>query len=85
MGNTPSSPLEQCLRSVCAGRDCVGFPGNIFYEINWVKRYNLDSDVAVAPVAVIRPDNAQDVAAAVRCATQSNLKVQARSGGHSYG
>ena len=85
MGNNPSSPIETCLRNVCAGRDCVGFPNNFLYDIDWVKPYNLDSDVRVSPVAVIRPNNAQEVAAAVKCATESNLKVQARSGGHSYG
>ena len=38
----------------------------------------------VTPAAVIRPDNAEDVAAAVKCAGEYGVAVQAKSGGHSY-
>jgi FAD/FMN-containing dehydrogenase len=85
MGNTGSSltPLQSCLDSVCAGRaNCVGYPSNPFFQIQWAKPYNLATPVT--PVAVIRPQNANDVAAAVKCAAQNGVKVQARSGGHSY-
>ncbi|OAQ98680.1 hypothetical protein LLEC1_07369 [Akanthomyces lecanii] len=83
MGNKPSTPLAHCLRDVCAGRgNCVAFPNEYLYQANWVKPYNLD--VPVKPIAVFRPDNAADVAAAVKCAGQSSVHVQAKSGGHSY-
>lgn len=83
MGNTPSTPLGTCLDAVCAGRaNCVAYPSTPLYQSAWVKPYNLG--VPVAPVAVFRPDNATDVAAAVKCASTNNVHVQAKSGGHSY-
>ena len=86
MGNSQSSPIQQCLTTVCAGRSgCVGFPDDLLYQIRWAKPYNLDGDVSVAPVAVVRPQTAADISAVIQCATASNLKVQAKSGGHSYG
>jgi FAD/FMN-containing dehydrogenase len=53
------------------------------YQIAWVKPYNLD--IEVTPVAVIRPTTAEDISAIVKCAVSNNVKVQAKSGGHSYG
>ncbi len=83
MGQSASTPLETCLSNVCNGRvNCVGFPSDLLYQINWVKPYNLAVDVT--PAAVVRPSTASDVAAIVQCATQNNAKVQAKSGGHSY-
>lgn len=83
MGNGQSSPLQTCLDAVCGDRsDCVAYKGDPFYQLSWVKPFNLD--VPVTPVAVIRPDNAKDVAEAVKCAAKSDVKVQAKSGGHSY-
>jgi len=75
--------LADCLKAVCNGRsDCVAFPTNWFYQLDWVKPYNLD--LIVVPAAVIRPDNAEDVAGAVKCAAKHDRAVQAKSGGHSY-
>ena len=83
MGNGQSSPLADCLDAVCGDRsDCVNYAGAPFYQSSWVKPYNLD--VPVTPAAVIRPDDADDVAAAVKCAVEHKVKVQAKSGGHSY-
>ena len=85
MGNSGSSvsPLQTCLNNVCAGRSgCVGYPSDLLYQINWVKPYNLAD--SVTPVAVVRPSSAADVSAFVKCAGQNNVKVQAKSGGHSY-
>lgn len=48
-----------------------------------VKPYNLQ--IPVTPAAVVRPTSSEEVAAAVRCAVASNITVQAKSGGHSYG
>jgi len=36
------------------------------------------------PADIVFPTNAQDVASAVKCASQAGVKVAARSGGHSY-
>ncbi|KAI0428058.1 hypothetical protein F5Y09DRAFT_11227 [Xylaria sp. FL1042] len=83
MGQSPSSPLATCLNAVCNGRsDCVAYPSDPLYQISWVNRYNLD--LPVTPIAVTRPETAQDVAGFVKCAVTSNVKVQPRSGGHSY-
>ncbi|KAI1451912.1 Glucooligosaccharide oxidase [Annulohypoxylon moriforme] len=83
MGQTPSTPLSDCLNAVCNGRDnCVAFPDNPLYQISWVNRYNLE--IPVAPVAVTRPSTAQDVSDFIKCAVANNVKVQPKSGGHSY-
>ena len=75
--------LGDCLRAVCGLRlGCVAFEGYPFYQSAWVKPYNLD--IPVVPAAVIRPDNAKEVAAAVKCGNEHNVAVQAKSGGHSY-
>lgn len=83
MGNTPSTPLATCLEAVCNGRTgCVAYPDTPLYQAAWVKPYNLD--VPVSPSAVIRPNNADEVSKAIQCASQNNVHVQAKSGGHSY-
>lgn len=83
MGNQPSTPLQNCLNAVCDGRgSCVEYPGAPFYQEAWVKPYNLD--VPVSPIAVIRPNTADEVAASIKCAADAGVKVQAKSGGHSY-
>ncbi|GAO19283.1 uncharacterized protein UV8b_03339 [Ustilaginoidea virens] len=84
MGNFQSSPLQQCLNSVCQGRSaCVAFPSDPLYQLSWVKAYN--KAIHVTPIAVIRPKTADEVAQAINCAVQSKVHVQAKSGGHSYG
>ncbi|KAI0971214.1 hypothetical protein F4678DRAFT_434092 [Xylaria arbuscula] len=83
MGQSPSSPLATCLNTVCNGRsDCVAYPSDPLYQLSWVNRYNLD--LPVTPIAVTRPQTAQDVSGFVKCAATNNVKVQAKSGGHSY-
>ena len=83
MGNSNSTPLQKCLNTVCNGRtDCVGYPSDLLYQSKWVKTYNKAIDVT--PVAVIKPNTAADVAAAVKCAVEGKVHVQAKSGGHSY-
>ncbi|GKT64233.1 FAD binding domain-containing protein [Colletotrichum tofieldiae] len=83
MGQKPSSPLATCLNNVCDGRSsCVGYPNDPLFQINWVKPYNLD--IAVEPIAVTRPKTKEDVAGFVKCAADNDVKVQAKSGGHSY-
>ncbi|KAI1312072.1 hypothetical protein F5Y03DRAFT_341279 [Xylaria venustula] len=83
MGQSPSSPLAACLNTVCNGRsNCVAYPSDPLYQLSWVNRYNLD--LPVTPIAVTRPQTAQDVSGFVKCAATNNIKVQAKSGGHSY-
>ncbi|KAK6078965.1 carboxylesterase family protein [Seiridium cupressi] len=83
MGQGSSSPLADCLNNVCNGRsDCVAYPDNVLYQASWVKPYNLD--LPVTPIAVTRPESADDVSGFIKCAVSSNIKVQAKSGGHSY-
>lgn len=82
MGNSPSA-LETCLREVCAGRaGCAAFPGAPLYQAAWVRPFNLE--IPVEPAGVIRPMDSEEVAGAVRCAVEEGVKVQAKSGGHSY-
>lgn len=83
MGQKPSSPLVTCLDNVCDGRSsCVSYPNNPLYQIQWVKPYNLD--IPVEPIAVTRPSTTEDVAGFVKCASDNGVKVQPKSGGHSY-
>ena len=44
--------------------------------------YNLD--YPVHPAAIVRPKTVQQVSAAVNCAVKAGVKVQPRSGGHSF-
>ncbi|KAJ7584020.1 hypothetical protein C8J56DRAFT_1005180 [Mycena floridula] len=91
MGNAPSlppqsvagSPLQLCLNGVFSTNlAAVSYPQDILYQLDAVKPYNLD--IPIVPAAVIRPSTAEDVAAAIQCAVESSVKVQARGGGHSY-
>ncbi|TDZ33027.1 FAD-linked oxidoreductase sorD [Colletotrichum spinosum] len=83
MGQKPSTPLASCLDKVCDGRSsCVAYPNDPLYQINWVKPYNLD--LPVEPIAVARPSTKEDIAGFVKCAADNGVKVQPKSGGHSY-
>ncbi|KAJ2897591.1 FAD binding domain-containing protein [Zalerion maritima] len=84
MGNAASTPFGDCLNSVCDGMEnCVAYPTTPFYHIEWAKSYNLDH--IITPKAVVRPNSTNDVSEFVKCAAEYDIKVQARSGGHSYG
>jgi len=61
----------------------VAFPDKHRYQKKDVRRYNLA--INVTPTAVTYPKTAIQVAAIIKCASDFRLKVQARSGGHSYG
>ena len=83
MGSGASTPIRDCLDAVCANRlDCVRYPGDGLF-ISWAIPFNLE--FPVVPAAVIRPRTTNDVSGAVKCASENGFKVQARSGGHSYG
>ncbi|KAJ8081565.1 hypothetical protein PM082_007410 [Marasmius tenuissimus] len=87
MGNFPSAHAApagfvSCLHSALP-TGAVSLPGDLFYPLV-VKPYNLAySDIT--PAAVTRPETTDQVSKAVKCASDYGVKVQARSGGHSYG
>jgi FAD/FMN-containing dehydrogenase len=68
--------------TTAVGGSNVAFPGPL-YGMTDVKRYNLDIDVK--PLAITYPTTNDEVASVVTCARNNEAKVQARSGGHSYG
>ncbi|KAJ5787114.1 hypothetical protein N7457_002104 [Penicillium paradoxum] len=70
------------LASVGGNSSGVAFPSQVNYSA-LVAPYNLD--LLTTPAAIVFPQNAAQVAAAVRCAVDAGLKVQAKSGGHNYG
>ena len=82
---TAHSALQQCIEGVGNGRnDFAGFPSSpLTYQPLWVRPYNLD--ISVTPAGVVRPQTAAEVSGIIKCAAAHNVKVQARSGGHSYG
>ncbi|KAK0634236.1 hypothetical protein B0T17DRAFT_480391 [Bombardia bombarda] len=84
---TPAaSSLQDCLNKICSGRDnCVRYSddhGLFSYFKEWVRPLNLA--YITTPAAVIRPKDSAEVSAVVKCAAKHGVKVQARSGGHSY-
>ncbi|KAF8166621.1 hypothetical protein K438DRAFT_252941 [Mycena galopus ATCC 62051] len=80
----PASPLQVCLNKVFANNTGgVSYPQDLLYQFLDVKPYN--TAISVTPAAVTRPTTAEDVANIVQCAVASAVKVQPRSGGHSYG
>lgn len=82
MGNQ-SSALQKCLSNALDGNSSlVAYPSNLLFVFD-VHQYNLN--IPVDPVAITYPTSAEQVSSIIVCATASNLKVQARSGGHSYG
>jgi hypothetical protein len=81
MGNTSSSPLQECLQSA-VGKDNVAFKDSPFFQLSHVKSYNLG--IPVTPAAVTYPKTTAEIAAVVKCAVDNSLKVQPRCGGHSY-
>ncbi|KAJ7483149.1 hypothetical protein FB451DRAFT_1393290 [Mycena latifolia] len=80
----PGSPLQVCLNNVFASnKGGVSYPQDFLYQYLDVKPYN--TNIPVNPAAVTRPTTSEDVAKIVQCAVASAVKVQPRSGGHSYG
>ncbi|KIM37158.1 Glucooligosaccharide oxidase [Hebeloma cylindrosporum] len=70
----PGSALQTCLTSAFADAP-------IDYTAQ-IHAYNLD--YPVYPAAIVRPKTTEQVSAAVQCAVKAGVKVQPRSGGHSF-
>jgi hypothetical protein len=84
MGNKPStSVVNTCLTSAVGRRtSLLATKETALYQLVHVRPYNLD--IPISPTAVTYPQSAEQVAAIVKCAVDNSLKVQPRSGGHSY-
>jgi FAD/FMN-containing dehydrogenase len=82
MGNVASSGFEKSLLKSIP-KKLVALPSKDDYQFADVKPYN--HEIKTAPVAVTYPTNPEQVQAIIKCANKWNMKVQARSGGHSYG
>ena len=78
-----SMNIRQGLLAALNGQDrLVAFPNKLLYQFEDAKPYNLD--YPIIPAAVTYPETPEEIAAIIRFASTANLKVQARSGGHSY-
>ncbi|KFY18438.1 hypothetical protein V493_08617 [Pseudogymnoascus sp. VKM F-4281 (FW-2241)] len=78
------SALENAITAALGGDESLyAFPKRPFYQIGHVKPYNLS--IPITPAAITYPKTTAQVAAIVKCAVDANVKVQARSGGHSFG
>ena len=79
------SPFFQCLLAAVGGKiDLVSDRTQQNYTAT-VDAYRYNLDYPVTPAAIVYPESADQVAASVKCAVDQGVKVQARSGGHSYG
>lgn len=84
MGNSNSIAGRSCfLSAVGNDTNLAIFRGDILYEIRGLPSFNLA--YPVHPAVITYPKNTTQVAEIVRCAVESDYKVQAYSGGHSYG
>jgi FAD/FMN-containing dehydrogenase len=81
MANTAA--IRKGLLAALKGQDIAEFPDKLLYQFEDAKPYNLD--YPIIPAAVTYPKTAEQIAQIVGYAASVNLKVQARSGGHSYG
>lgn len=77
----PGCILQDCLDTVFTDSSLRTYPQDADY-LSKINAYNLD--YPVYPAALIRPTTVEEVSAAVKCAVKANVKVQPRSGGHSF-
>lgn len=83
MGSPTSASIRQGLSAALKGQDhLIAFPTKLLYQFEDAKPYNLD--YPIIPAAVTYPKTPEQIAEIIRYASTANLKVQARSGGHSY-
>ena len=74
----PSTALLDCLAA--KNVPTVYAPSSAFGQL--AEPFNLR--LQYIPAVIVLPTSTQDIANAVLCAAQNNVKVQAKSGGHSY-
>ena len=77
----PGSILQDSLDAVFTDASLRTFPQDHDY-FSKIKVYNLD--YPIHPAAIVRPKTVEQVSAAVKCAVKAGVKVQPRSGGHSF-
>lgn len=84
MGQSHSqSAFEKAVASALGNNsDLYAFPSSPSYLKDSVKIYNLD--IPTTPLAVVFPKTVSQISALVKLAAANNLKVQGKSGGHSY-
>jgi FAD/FMN-containing dehydrogenase len=82
MGSSHSVFAKSIEKALGDDSALYAFPGNPLYQLQDVKPYNLA--IPIKPAAVTYPRTTAQVAAIIKCAVEANVKVQARSGGHSY-
>ena len=84
MGNTSSVAGRECFMAAVGGNPTMAtFRGDLLYEFRALPSYNLA--IPVHPAVITYPNTTSQVAEIVRCAVERNYRVQAYSGGHSYG
>lgn len=85
---TPQNNEENALLQTCltnsAGGDATRahFSSGENFSTEYVNPYN--RQYPYTPFAVMYPNTAEEVGEMVKCASENNRKVQARSGGHDY-
>ncbi|QIW98719.1 hypothetical protein AMS68_004237 [Peltaster fructicola] len=82
MGAVHSVLQKQIIAALGSDDTLYAFAGSTLYQYEDVRRYNLD--ITTIPLAVTYPRTTAQVAAIVKIAASAGLKVQPKSGGHSY-
>ncbi|CAJ2512188.1 Uu.00g052030.m01.CDS01 [Anthostomella pinea] len=82
MGAFQSKVVKEIQEALNHDVSLYAFPFGLGYQSEHVRRYNLD--ITTTPIAVTYPKTTAQVAAIVKIAANAGLKVQAKSGGHSY-
>jgi len=82
MGSSESGLTEAIKAALEHDESLYAFPNKHLYQQEDVKRYNLD--VKTTPAAVTYPKTTTQVSALVKVAVEHGLKVQPKSGGHSF-
>jgi FAD/FMN-containing dehydrogenase len=84
MATPTSESIRQGLLVALEGQDhLLASPTKLLYQFEDAKPYNLD--YPIIPAAVTYPKTPEQIAKIIQFASSVNVKVQARSGGHSYG
>ena len=84
MGDSTNKSIREGLLNAVGGDSAIlAFPNKLLYQLEDSKPYNLD--IPIVPAAVTYPKTPEQISEIVKYASAANLKIQARSGGHSYG